>query len=180
MVRIPGLLRGFTLIELLVTLTVAGVLAAIALPSLSTVIKNGRLATETNDLMGDLAFARAEASRRGQRVTVCVSQDGVSCGSGSVWTGGRIVFADAGTYGVVGAGDEVLRVGQAATSGNVTIVSSGFSVLNYVQYRQNGSINSTSTGSFKICDDRVGSFGRSIELLSTGRASLTSTKASCP
>lgn len=176
---------GFTLIEMLVTVIVLGILSAIAAPSLSSFIKNGRLATETNDLVSDLSFARAEAARRGRRVTLCVSSNATGCGSGSAWAGGRIVFSDAGTYGTVDAGDEILRVSQSVSTNNVAITASGFSVsststLHYIQFRPNGSLNSDSTGVFKICDDRSGAFGREIEVLKTGRVSLKSTTASCP
>jgi len=175
---------GFSLIELLVTIAVVAILSTLAAPSFTNVIKNGRLATETNDLMSDLAFARAEAARRGKRVTLCVSSNATGCGTGTVWSGGRIVFSDTGTYGTVDTGDEILRVNQP--SGNkVSIAATGFTVsatstLNYIQFRPNGTLNSDSIGSFTICDDRIGAFGREIEVLKTGRVSLTSTTTNCP
>ena len=185
MERTVGGLRGVTLIELLVTITVVGVLAAIALPSFSTMTKNSRLATETNDLMADLAFSRSEAARRGKRVTLCVSGNGTGCGSGAAWEGGRIIFSDSATHGAVDTGDEILRVNQSVASKNISITTSGFSVaatstLNYIQFKPSGALNSDSPGVFKICDDRVGSFGRTVSVSPQGRTSLTSTTASCP
>ena len=180
-----GRCRGFTLIELLVTISVAGILAAIALPSFSTITKNSRLATETNDLMADLAFTRSEAGRRGKRVTLCVSDNGTGCRSGAAWAGGRIIFSDSGTYGTVDTGDEVLRVNPSVTSNKIVITASGFTVaatstLNFIQFRPNGALNSDTPGIFKICDDRTGNFGRTVSVSPVGRTSLTSTTASCP
>lgn len=177
--------RGFTLIELLITVAVVAILLAIATPSFRTIIKNGRLATESNDLMADLAYSRSEASRRGKRVTLCISSGGTACDTGSAWATGRIVFIDEGTYGSFETGDEILRVNQSQTSNNIVITAAGFSVastntLNYVQFKPNGAISSSTPGSFKICDDRTGSFGRKLEILATGRTSLTSTTESCP
>ncbi len=176
---------GVTLIELLVTISVVGLLSAIAVPSFTSLIKNGRLATETNDLMVDLAFARAEAARRGKRVTLCVSSDSVACSTGAAWAGGRIVFSDSGAYGTVDSGDEVLRANKSVTAKNVTISATGFTVsttstLNYIQFKPNGAVNSETNGFFTICDDRSGNFGRKLEVFTTGRTSLTSTAEICP
>jgi len=177
--------RGFTLIELLITVTVVAVLLAIATPSFRSIIKNGRLATEANDLMADLAYSRSEASRRGKRVTLCISSGGTACDTGSAWATGRIVFVDEGTYASVDTDDEILRVNQSSKSDNMVITAAGFSVaatntLNYVQFKPNGTISSNTLGSFKICDDRTGNFGRKLEILATGRTAVTSTTESCP
>lgn len=76
---------GFTLIELLVTVAIAAVLMALAAPNLASFLKNNRLTTVTNDLLGDLAVARSEAAKRGLPVTICVSTDGASCTGGTDW-----------------------------------------------------------------------------------------------
>lgn len=172
--------RGFTLIEMLVTVAVLAIVLSIAAPSFSTMIKNGRLATESNDLMSDLALARTEAARRGGRVSLCISNNGTTCAtSGADWSGGRIVFSDREPYGQIDSGDTILRVVSSVTAKKITLTASGFNPTYYFQFRPNGASSSSTTGVMKICDDRTGSFGREIEVLITGRVSLKTTTSSC-
>ncbi|MFT4608241.1 MAG: type IV fimbrial biogenesis protein FimT, partial [Chitinophagales bacterium] len=52
---------GFTLLELMITVGIIGVVTAIAVPSMGVYIKNDRLTTNINTLVGHLAYARNEA-----------------------------------------------------------------------------------------------------------------------
>lgn len=174
-------ISGFTLIEMLVTMTVMAIALAIAAPSFSLFVKNSRLATETNDFSSDLALARSEAARRGLRTSMCISSNGTSCAtSGSNWSEGRIVFTDVDANGVVDASDTILRVTPSVTSKQITITASGFTNNYLIQFRPNGAISSSTNGIIKICDDRVGAYGREIEILLTGRIALKTTTSSCP
>ncbi len=102
-----ALAAGFTLIELLTAITVAGVIMAIAMPSFRYITNSNRIASEINGLLGDLQFARAEAIKEGETVSVCVSTDGATCTGGPAWQSGWIVFQKAGN---------VLRVQTPFTS----------------------------------------------------------------
>ncbi len=66
-----GMVAGFTLIELVVTLMVAGVVFAIAIPSLRDLVQRNRLTTSTNLLVSSLHRARAEAVQRNDAVSLC-------------------------------------------------------------------------------------------------------------
>ncbi|HET8801857.1 MAG TPA: GspH/FimT family pseudopilin [Marinobacter sp.] len=71
---------GFTLIELLVTVVVLAIILTMAVPSFQETIRNNRVATETNTLVGAVQLARSEAAKRGVEVSLTAS--GASFGAG--------------------------------------------------------------------------------------------------
>ncbi len=107
--------NGFTLIEMIVTLTVASILATIAIPSYRQFVESGRLTAATNDFVADVSHARIEAMKRGSasQMGICASSTGTSCAaSPTTWAAGWIIFVDAdssGTYNA-GGGDTILKI----------------------------------------------------------------------
>ena len=62
--------KGFSLIELLVTVSLVGILAAIAIPNFSSTLQTNKADTEVSDLQRALNYARLEAINRGVTVRV--------------------------------------------------------------------------------------------------------------
>jgi type IV fimbrial biogenesis protein FimT len=114
--------RGFSLIEMITVMSIAAILVALAVPSYRYVTNANRIASEGNGLLGDLQYARAEAIKEGQGVSVCVSRDATNCLVDDNWQNGWIVFSDVNGNGVRDAGDTILRV-QAPFSGSDTFVA---------------------------------------------------------
>jgi len=180
-----------TIIELMLTLSVVGVLIAIALPSFTSVIQNNRIRGQSADLMANLAIARAEATKRGVRVTMCPStsynSNPPACTGGNAWNAGYIVFADANGNGAYNTGDELITVAEPL-SGNNTLTSTGFTGVNAagaaitgeLQFRPSGVTNLPAAGgTFALSDTRTGqNVCRQITIGVTGRA--TSTQVVCP
>jgi type IV fimbrial biogenesis protein FimT len=84
--------QAFSLIELVVTLVVLAILIAFALPSFNTQIRNNRSLALGEELVSAINFTRAEAVKRGRRVSLCSSADGATCGG--AWTDGLMIFVD--------------------------------------------------------------------------------------
>ena len=63
--------QGFTLIELLLVLAIAGIMAAIAYPTMSDWLAYRRVATKSEQLINLLRLARAESVRLNLPVYVC-------------------------------------------------------------------------------------------------------------
>lgn len=66
------------MIELMVAVMVVGVLMAVGMPAMSSMIVGTRLSGEANALIGALNVARSEAQKRGTSVSVCAST-GTTC-----------------------------------------------------------------------------------------------------
>lgn len=103
--------RGFSLSELMVVVAIVAILLAIGVPSYRYITNSYRMSAEVNGLLGDLMYARGEAIKEGQDVTLCVSKDNLTCDAGSnTWQEGWIVFQDPNDNATVDAGENVLRV----------------------------------------------------------------------
>lgn len=171
---------GFTLVELIVTMALAAIVLTIGVPTFRTAILNNTRLAQVNEFVGVLNLARSEAAKRGLRVVVCRSNDGVNCATDTtgVWANGWIVFVDQNQDGDSNPytpsnqpnSADVLKV-QGSIDRNFTL-NSGGTFTQWVAYVPNGvSVGNTGlgTGTFRLCDSRGVDQARFVVISSTGR-----------
>lgn len=163
--------RGFTLLEALVTVALVSILIGVGLPSLTSMVQDNALVTETNHLIGDINQARSEALKTGGRVIMCRSANANSAaptcgGTATVWTTGWLVFQDADGDTDYDTGvDTLVKVGSV--SGGVTVRAN--TVADTLIFAGNGALAEASVARFSVCDTRGVSNGREVDVSLVGR-----------
>lgn len=182
---------GFTLIELMVTVSIAGILLAIAIPSFTSTITSNRLTTSANDFVSALNIARSEAIKRGVQVTV----ESIGATSGQ-WDTGWNVFVDFNGNGVFNdtnatpcetnadgslKEDCILRTYADLPSGYTLRVGSTTAFKDSITYTSSGlsTVPAVAADAFKLCSGS-GTKQRTITIGPTGRPSVAETTGTCP
>lgn len=125
---------GFTLVEAVVVVVIAAILVTIGMPSYLYVTNSYRMSSEANGLLGDLQYAREEAIKEGQNVTVCASTTLTGCSGLGSWQNGWIVYSNPAPGTLNPALTAILRVQRAFTGGNppdTFVASGGVSAITY-------------------------------------------------
>lgn len=182
-----GRRNGFTLIELMVTVSVAAVLLAIGIPSLSRLIASNRIATQTNEFVGALNLARSEAVRRSQFVSVRSTAGTID------FSGGWKIFIDPDFDGTIAASADVLRE-SSGLSGRVSLkrvtrTGSGCSGTYsdatggnaFIVFNSRGGNDAGASTFFRVCDAGNPSVkGRIVQVGTVGKVSLECSELTCP
>jgi type IV fimbrial biogenesis protein FimT len=161
---------GFTLTELLAAVVIVAVLIGVGMPAWSSLVRDTRLASFTNELRAALTLARSEAIRRGHRVTLCVSRNGQQCANeaGAGWESGWVLFADR-DGDIVRDADETLIRSRGPAGPGLSARGNG-TLARYVSYVPSGSTRSATgalqMGTLRIC---AGDRQRSLILNAAGR-----------
>lgn len=131
--------NAFTLIELMVTLVVLAILVAIAAPSFTTMIANNRSSSLGHELTAAINLTRAEAIKRGGRVSICVSSNGTSCAAaGTNWNAGWLIFVDTAASDTAAPGMGTLIQYQQGDARRSITVTKGGAAQNYIRFTGQG------------------------------------------
>ena len=129
--------RGFTLLELIITIAIAAILVGIAVPSYRYVTTANRISGEINGLLGDMQYARSEAIKEGQMVTICASSDGDSCSGSTAWNSGWIVYSGP-SGGPQSSTDILRRQGQFYGGANEDQLAPADGTTTFIEFNQGG------------------------------------------
>lgn len=168
--------RGFSLIELIIVLVIVGVVMALATPAMRTFVQNQRISGQVNDLLADLNLARSESIKRTVGVGICAS---ANCGAPSTnWESGWSVFVDSDSGNDWDAGEPVLRVRDAISSGNTLRVTPAASSAPLI-FLPNGKVSPTNGRTYSLCDVRGPASGRRVIINSAGQIRMMLGATTC-
>ncbi len=105
---------GFSLTELLVVLSIAAIIATLALPEFASLIRRRQLEAAVSDLFNAVQLTRSEAIARGGRVQLAPAS-----ADGTTWSDGWVVFDDRDGDRRPGPNDEIIAVHGAVPKGIV-------------------------------------------------------------
>jgi len=158
---------GFTLIELLVTVSVVGIVTALAMPRFQSMVANNRFVSQINNFNGAIALARSEAIKHGRPVSIIPTTN-------TNWADGwDIVLPGANANQILSHVDAFN--GNTILASNVTIPA--------IQFTDDGRINTINNIVFTLCNvtrnNPKDKEGKELTLSSTGITYLNS-RYICP
>lgn len=179
--RTPGHARGFTLVELMVTVAILVILLAIGVPAMQGFLASRQVAGKADALASAIRFARSEALKRSQSVTICqtTTADSVTptCDTGNGdWNSGWLIFVDNnpadGSYNK----DELLIKVQQALPGS-GVFKVGDKKQRTINFTADGLAMGSANGFYAFSDAGC----TKVTLANTGRVFTEKlTSAKCP
>ena len=147
---------GFGLVELMSVVAIIAIFIAVAVPNFSTSAERSKIKSAKRSLLSELAFARSEAVKRQQTVSICASSSGQHCDTAN-WARGRLVFVDDGAGNNANAANgafdnETVVKSYGSIEEGLIVTASDFESVGVIVFSKDGSI--AQAGSLTICSER--------------------------
>jgi type IV fimbrial biogenesis protein FimT len=170
---------GFTLVELMIVAAIGGLLVAVTVPRYADRVAARELANAAQQLEASMNLARAEAIKRGGRVTLCRTADQVRCTGAAGWDAGWLVFVDRNRNGEIDADEPVLR--RELPAARSVRIAANRPVADYVSFTSLGNARLLSgalqMGTFTLC--RPGLPATHVVLANSGRVRVETSRDPC-
>ncbi len=156
--------NGFSLVELMVAISVVTIIAAIAIPSMKTLMAKNRVETHLIQVQSMLQLSRLSAVRNNAFVTLCPLAEN-QCGTD--WQTGMTVFVDFNNNQAFDGDDYVVKEAlPLETQDSLTYPRMA------VTYRRDGSLSKFQSGSFVYCPKDLPELGRRLTVSQAGRVRM--------
>lgn len=157
---------GFSLIELALSVAVLTIIAFLAMPNFTDLIRRYESESKGHELFELLILMRAKAYHEHKSYTLCPSDDGKNCGGS--WTSGAILFSDYNENGKLDTNEAVERKLSRSQPGAI-LVWKAFNNKGFIIFHPDGTTPGQS-GHFKYCpSSREEEYGWVIILNAIGR-----------
>ena len=158
--------RGFTLIEATLSLAVLGIVAGIAIPTVTGTVSAAHAGTAKSAMVETFSKALTHSTITGVEVVLCPTSGGDACIDTTDWSGGWIAFADIDGNRSRGPGETLLQK-QAAFAHGVHLRST--SGRKRLVFQPQGGAAAGSNVTFTLCDSRGAAKASTLVLANSGQ-----------
>lgn len=162
--------RAFTLVEVMIVIVLVAIFAALAVPSYRAIVQNNRVVALSSEFTVAFHYARSEAIKRGEGVSVCASANAsqTACGTAGNWTNGWIVFIDSDENGVLASANDRIQVHAVLPTGSTITTTSP-----RVTFDSTGFATSGASSFALAAADCTGNNARQLAVTSTGNVNVS-------